>query len=229
MPQAFLHNGSALTALGKPDDAVGSYALDVNSKQTVVGYSTYTVGSDTVERAFRSSGNAGSFTLLGTVSASLNFPSTTSSRAIAVNTRGDILVRAGAAGSYQAWVLPDGAAAVNLGVPTGYKSPNPLSITDAGVVLAEVEAQNDSARRLALYTPAAGSTPAAWTLLADASTAWPWFRGGRVNEFGLVVGSARATERGADTAVIHSAGKWFQLNDLVPADSGWVLGSTTPA
>lgn len=225
--QAFVHNGGAVTALGKPDGSTGSYALGVNSKLTVVGYATYLVGGATVERAYRGTGNVGSFTLLGSVSTPLNFPSTTSSRAVAINTRGDIVVRSGASGAYVAWLVPDGGTAVDIGVPTGYKSPNPLSITDSGVVLAEVEASNDSARRLALYTPASGSTSAAWTLLADARTSWPWFRGGRANEFGVVVGSARTTPLGADTAVLNSSGVWFRMDDLIPADSGWTLETAT--
>ena len=227
-PQAFVHNGNATTPLGKPDGSTGSYALAVNSKLTVVGYATYLVGSTTVERAYRGTGNAGSFTLLsGSVSAPLNLPATTPSRAVAINTRGDIVVRSGASGAYVTWLLPEGGTAVDVGVPAGYKNPNPLSITDAGEVLAEVDASNDSARRLALYTPASGNNAASWSLLANANTAWPWFRGGRANDFGVVVGSARTTPLGADTAVLNSGGVWFRINDLIPADSGWVLDTAT--
>jgi hypothetical protein len=225
--QSFVHNGNTATPLGKPDGSTGSYALAVNSRLTIVGYATYAQGSSTVERAYRGTGNAGSFTLLGSISAPLNFPATTSSRAVAINSRGDILVRSGEAGDYATWLLPDGGTAMNIGVPNGYKSPNPLSITDAGDVLVEVEALNDSARRLAFYTAASGASAAQWSVLADAKTAWPWFRGGRANDFGVVVGSARTTPLGADTAVLNSGGVWFRMDDLIPADSGWVLETAT--
>ncbi|MFM8418712.1 MAG: LamG-like jellyroll fold domain-containing protein, partial [Verrucomicrobiota bacterium] len=203
--RAFLHNGGSLLNLGKPSGSSGSRATAVNASLQVVGYST--VGSN--ERAFLSTGNPDAFT-------DVSPAGTTTSRAVAINDRGDVLIRSGAAGAFKSWVRLANGTVTDLGAPAGHSSPNPLSITAEGAVMAE--ATGAGSRRLAQWQ---GGT---WTLLGDAPGRWSYFDGGRMNGFGIAVGTARTNNpTGTPMAAVYTSGRWHALNDLIPSGSGWNL------
>ena len=210
--RAFVHDGRTLINLGKPAGSSGSRALGVNSSLQVVGYST--TGSS--EQAFLSSGNPDSF-------AGVAPPGTSTSRAVAVNDSGTLLIRSGATNSFLAWIRrPDGGFQ-DLGAPAGFSSPNPISIANNGLILAEVLHTASGTRRLASHLAGEG-----WTVLDDASARWTQFEGGRMNGFRLAAGTARTNSAsGAPVAVVRAAGRWYALNDLVPTNSGWNLETAT--
>ena len=212
--RAFLHDGRSLINLGKPAGSSGSRALGVNSSLQVVGYSTTTIGSS--EQAFLSSGNPDAFTVVAP-------PGTSTSRAVAVNDSGTLLIRSGDTNSFLAWVRrPDGSFE-NLGTPAGHSSPNPVSIANNGLILAEVLHTASGTRRLASHLTGEG-----WTVLEDSSTRWTQFEGGRMNGFRLAAGTARTNSvSGSPVAVLRAAGRWYALNDLVPTNSGWNLETAT--
>ena len=200
---AFLHNGSTLTDLGVPTGSSGSYALGVSSDLKVVGYSI----AAGVEKAFLSSGQPDAYTDISPV---------TPSRAVGINTAGAILIRSGANGGYRAWLRPaGGGSSAEILPPSGYANPNPISLTDDGVILAELT--SGSNRKLGRYSAGA------WTLLDDSQSRWSWFSGGQINDFGISVGTGRPSAAGTASAVLNSSGKWYKLGDLIPADSGWTL------
>ncbi|MEY3275632.1 MAG: hypothetical protein RL153_898, partial [Verrucomicrobiota bacterium] len=196
--RAFLHNGGSLLNLGKPTGSSGSHASAVNSSLQVVGYST--VGSN--EKAFLSTGNPDAFT-------DISPAGTTTARAIGINDAGQVLIRSGALGSYRAWIRSASGTATDIGAPGGYSSPNPLSISAHGAVMAEVSGSN--IRRLARYQSGT------WTILADGATPWTYLDGGRMNSFGTVVGTGRTNNpTGTPVAAVYTGSKWYALNDLIP-------------
>jgi hypothetical protein len=210
--RAFLHTGGSLINLGKPSGSSASRATAVNSARQVVGY--YTVNSS--EKAFLSTGNPDAFT-------DISPAGSTTSRAVGVNDGGSILIRSGSSNDFKAWIRgPDGIT-VDLEAPDGHRSPNPLSIANNGLVLAEVTHQASGSRRLASYL-----TGERWTVLADSTNRWAQFEGGRMNGFRFAVGSARTNPpTGRSLAVLRAVGQWYALNDLVPTNSGWNLETAT--
>jgi hypothetical protein len=206
---AFLHNGATLVDLGKPAGSSGGYATAVNSSLRVVGYGV----SGQTEKAFVSTGNPDAFT-------DIVPPGATTSRAVAINDAGSILLRTGGAGAFKAWVRDSGGGFTDLGVPAGHTSPIPLSINEDGAVLAEVTTVTGG-RAIARHSN--GTSSGSWVLLNDSEARWGFLGGGQMNTFGLVVSSGRQFAASASTAVLNSQGRWHRLNDLIPADSGWNL------
>ncbi len=210
--RAFLHNGETLINLGKPSGSSASRALAVNSGRQVVGYST--VGAS--EKAFLSTGNPDAFT-------DISPTGTTTSRAVGVNDAGIILIRSGATGDFKSWLRRSDGSTLDLGAPVDHRSPNPISIANNGLVLAEVVHQASGGRRLASYLTGEG-----WTVLADSANRWAQFEGGRMNGFRIAVGTARTNSpTGRSLAVLRAVGQWYALNDLVLTNSGWNLQTAT--
>ncbi len=210
--RAYLFSGGALLNLGKPTGSSGSRALGANSSLQVVGYSTVSTSSD--EKSFLSTGNPDAFT-------DISPAGTTTSRAVAINDSSEILIRSGTSGSYKAWRRASNGTVTDIGAPTGYSSPNPVSLSGNGIVLAEVTSST-GLRRMAQHLNGA------WTVLEPTQTRWSYIDGGRVNSFGIAAATARTNSpTGASVAVLNTSGKWYALNDLISDGTGWNLETAT--
>ncbi len=210
--RAYLLSGGTFLNLGKPTNSSGSRALGANSSLQVVGYSTITSGTN--EKSFLSTGNPDAFT-------DISPAGTTTSRAVAINDSGEILIRSGASGSYKAWRRAANGAVTDIGVPSGYSSPNPVSLSGNGIVLAEVTSSTGT-RRMAQYLSGA------WTVLEPTQTRWSYLEGGRINGYGIAAATARTNSpTGASVAVLNASGKWYALNDLISDGTGWNLETAT--
>ena len=200
---AFLYSNGTMTNLG----TLGGYdssASGINDCGQVVGWANYDNASH-LGHAFLYSN--GAMTDLGSPFGG------TSSEADGINDHGQVVGGAyTASGDEHAFLYSDGKM-IDLGSLGGTLA-WALGINDSGQVV--VESETASGDHAFLYSDGK------MTDLAALGGTNAWVSG--INDSGQVVGWAQ-TSSGDKHAFLYSNGTMTDLNDLLPADSGWILDS----
>ncbi len=204
--RGFVWQNGSITSLGILGGDLESAALDINDKGQIVGYSGSVTLTNNPTRAVL--WNNGRLTNLGG----------TNSKAYAINNRGQIVgsyTRNGAKRAFK-W---ENRTMINLGTLRGYNNSEAYDINNKGQVVGySYRSDSSGLGPYHAFKWDNGILTDLGTLGGDYSIAYS------INNAGKVVGSSR-TGSGSYHAFVWNQGRMRNLNNLLPANSGWELNS----
>jgi probable HAF family extracellular repeat protein len=204
---SFRQTGTNFVTFAAPYPATAPVGVAINGNGTMAGF-------------YVQSGQRKPFRLLrtmSTLSASALLSDIVNGVPVAIN-KNDLIVgnhwNTGAAMPF----IHNGASKTDLVVPYGYVGAYANGLSDEGKVAGYLEYSYSRKRSAAVWVQGSG-----WGALPAASGQnWVNYEAAAVNTFGQVVGSA-ALANGQTVAFIYSGQSMYDLNSLLPENSGWVL------
>lgn len=210
---AFLYQGGAMMPLGMLPGDTGSSAAGINDSGIVVGSSSHLETNGIVNHAFRYDGTMHDLGSLGG----------TSTVASAINTSGLIVGKA---------LPPD--EPFSLQYHAVMFAPTITDINDRLWGESAVFAVNDGGDVVGFFVPSGIDRQQAFLRSADGTIHRLGTPDGfdrsealAVNSADDAVGFVKAGQSGPQDAALFSGGQALDLNNLIPANSGWVLQSAT--
>jgi len=217
--RAFLYENGTMTNLGtlpNPGPFGSSEAYDINDSGQVVGYSNTMEGStDGLARARGFVYEGGSMIDLGTLGITNG-----GSRARAINNSGQIVGEVESP-SNTAFLYENGTM-TDLGKRIGALSSIAMDINDSGQIVGGMRSSSDQREAHAFLYDTDGSATDLGTLPGRNHSVAK-----AINSSGQVVGLSSLDQSESFAPFLYSGGAMTNLNDLILADSGWVLIDAT--